>query len=76
MQHSEFWRLMDEEFGAGYARTVARDQALTTLAGCTVDEALAARIAPREVWIALCEAMSVPTERRWGREPDGGGSRT
>jgi len=64
-----FWQLMDDEFGAGYARSVATDQALTLLGGMTVDQALATGHQPREVWHAVCEAMDVPAERRWGREP-------
>jgi hypothetical protein len=64
-----FWQLMDDEFGAGYARSVASDQALSPLGGLTVDQALAAGHVPREVWQAVCEAMDVPPERRWGVEP-------
>ena len=64
-----FWQLMDDEFGAGYARSVAADQSLPGLGGRTVDQALAAGHQPREVWQAVCEAMEVPPERRWGREP-------
>lgn len=63
-----FWQLMDDEFGAGYARSVATDQALSVLAGKTADQALAAGHLPREVWHAVCEAMDVPPERRWGQE--------
>ncbi|WP_460461513.1 DUF3046 domain-containing protein [Angustibacter peucedani] len=68
MRHSDFWRLMDDEFGPGYARSVARDQVVSGLGGRTVDEALAAHVPPRDVWFALCDQMDVPTERRWGVE--------
>ena len=68
VRHSVFWQLMDDEFGAGYARSVAADQALSSLGGQTVDQALAAGHSPREVWAAVCDAMEVPPERRWGRE--------
>jgi len=64
-----FWQLMDDEFGTSYARSVASDQALSPLGGLTVDQALAAGHPPREVWQAICEAMDVPAERRWGKEP-------
>jgi hypothetical protein len=57
---------MDDEFGPGYSRSVARDQTLPSLDGHTVDTALAAGVQPREVWRAVCEAMSVPPERHWG----------
>jgi hypothetical protein len=67
VRHSEFWQLMEDEFGAGYARSVARDQVVAALGGRTADEALAAHVPPRQVWFALCDVMDVPTERRWGR---------
>ncbi len=63
-----FWQLMDDEFGAGYARSVATDQALSALGGQSADQALAAGHVPREVWQAVCEAMDVPPARRWGQE--------
>lgn len=71
VRHSDFWRLMDEEFGPAYARSVARDQVVTGLGGRTVDEALAAHVAPRAVWSALCDQMDVPADRRWGVERQG-----
>jgi hypothetical protein len=70
VRHSEFWRLMDEEFGAGYARTVARDQVVAALGGRTAEQALSAHVPPRDVWVALCDAMDVPESRRWGRQPN------
>ncbi len=66
VRHSEFWRLMDDEFGAGYARSVASDQVLAALGSRTAAEALEAGVPPREVWAAVCEAMHVPEERRLG----------
>ncbi len=57
---------MDDEFGPGYSRSVARDQTLPTLQGMTVEAALADGVQPRQVWQAVCEAMSVPPERHWG----------
>jgi hypothetical protein len=67
VRQSEFWQLMDDEFGAGYARTVARDQVMAALGGRTAEEALVARVPPRQVWFALCDLMEVPSARRWGR---------
>ena len=64
---SEFWQLMEDEFGAGYARTVARDQVVAGLGGRTGDAARAAHVPPRQVGFALCDVMDVPAERRWGR---------
>ena len=67
MKHSEFWRLMDDEFGAGYARSVARDQHLSSLGSRTPSEALDAGEAVKDIWLAVCEAMEVPQERRHDR---------
>jgi len=69
VRHSEFWQLLEDEFGAAYARTVARDVVVDVLGGRTAEQALAAGARPREVWVALCDAMEVPAERRWGRDP-------
>lgn len=63
---SEFWRAVDDEFGAGYGRVVTRDLVLGEVGGVTADEALARGADPREVWLALCAAMDVPPERRYG----------
>ena len=68
MRLSEFWVLADEVFGQAYSRTVAADLVLGALGGRTVDAALAAGVPPREVWVALCDAMDVPEERRWGQQ--------
>jgi Protein of unknown function (DUF3046) len=69
VRHSDFWRLVDEEFGAGYGRTLVRDQVLSGAGHRTGDQALAAGMEPRAVWRALCEEMDVPEARRLGREP-------
>ena len=68
MRHSRFWELMDEEFGPGYAPSLARSQVLSSLDGRSAVEALDAGLAPREVWLALCDAMDVPESRRHGRD--------
>jgi len=63
---------MDDEFGAAYAASLARDHSLSSLGSRTATEALSAGISPREVWVALCDDMDVPIERRHGtnlREP-------
>ena len=68
MRHSEFWQLAEDEFGSAYARTIVRDQVLEALGGRTSEQALSAGVRPREVWVALCDAMDVPDQRRWGRD--------
>ncbi len=65
---SEFWGLVDGEFGAGYGRTLVRDHVIGDLGNRTAGQALEAGEDLREVWFALCDAMEVPSQRRWGRE--------
>ena len=72
MRHSDFWRLMEDEFGSGYARSVASDQVVSALGGRTAVQALDAGASPRDGWVAVCEAMHVPAERRLGRDPADG----
>ncbi|WP_411285852.1 DUF3046 domain-containing protein [Lapillicoccus sp.] len=72
MRLSQFWSLMNDEFGVAYAASLARDHTLSSLGSRTAAEALEAGISPREVWAALCDDMDVPVERRHGktlREP-------
>lgn len=68
MRISHFWRLMDDEFGAGYAHVLARDLVLSRLGGRSVIEALDRGTDPREVWLAVCDAQDVPESRRLGRD--------
>ncbi|HKG51372.1 MAG TPA: DUF3046 domain-containing protein [Actinomycetales bacterium] len=69
VRQSEFRQLLEDEFGPAYARTVARDVVVDVLGGRTAEQALAAGARPREVWLALCDTMDVPVERRLGRDP-------
>ncbi|MGF1645492.1 MAG: DUF3046 domain-containing protein [Kineosporiaceae bacterium] len=66
---SEFWTLVDDEFGRAHARSLAADLALRTLDDRTAERALADGEDPTRVWRALCEAMDVPPERRGGPVP-------
>lgn len=63
---SQFWQLMDAEFGSAYAHSLASHQRLTALDGATADEAIEAGVPHRQVWLALCEQMDVPESRRLG----------
>ena len=40
MRLTDFWQRMNDHFGAGYARSWARDTRLSQLGGQTVEEAL------------------------------------
>ena len=68
MRMSDFWHLMDDEFGAAYARSLARDHVLGALGNRSALEAIESGTKPREAWLALCIDMDVPVERRLGRE--------
>ena len=71
MKLSEFWTNMDYEFGAGYARVLAGDLVFGSLGNMTALEALEAGVAPKDVWLAVCETQDIPEVRRLGpdREP-------
>jgi hypothetical protein len=68
MRISDFWRLMDDEFGAAYAHSLARDHVLGALGNLTPVQALESGVKPREAWLALCADMDVPKERWLGKE--------
>jgi Protein of unknown function (DUF3046) len=73
MKLSEFQIAVDDEFGSAYGGVVVNDLVLERVGGRTAREALGAGVAPRDVWLALCEATDVPPERRHGvgrREPE------
>ena len=64
MRLSEFWRRMDQRFGARYAASVAQDLVIAGLGGRTVVQALSAGLPPKQVWTAVCEAVDVPVAER------------
>ncbi|MBO1753314.1 DUF3046 domain-containing protein [Actinotalea sp. BY-33] len=68
MRYSEFWELVDEVFGPQVGRSLAADQVLGALGDRTSREALDQGEDPRSVWRALCDAMDVPEQDRWGSD--------
>ena len=68
MRVSEFWDLVDAEFGRAHGRTLVRDHVLFELGNRTAEQAIADGEPLRTVWFALCEALDVPEERRWGAD--------
>ena len=63
---------MSDEFGPEYGRVLTSDLVLGEIGGLTAQQCIAKGVAPREIWLALCEAMDVPANRRYGvgqREP-------
>ncbi|MGV8877134.1 MAG: DUF3046 domain-containing protein [Rhodoglobus sp.] len=72
MRLSEFWMAVADEFGEAYGRVLVNDQVLESVGGVTALNALSRGVPARQVWTALCEAMDIPPERRYGvgqREP-------
>ncbi len=71
MRLTHFWDLMHAEFGEAYAAHLAASHVLSVLGGRTVQQALDGGEHPRLVWLALCEDMDVPLDRRLGRDRPG-----
>ncbi|MGO3886282.1 MAG: DUF3046 domain-containing protein [Mycetocola sp.] len=66
MTLSEFKRAVADEFGQARGRVLCADLVLGALGGVTADEAIARGREPKRVWVALCDSMGVPVERRHG----------
>ena len=64
MRMTDFWRRMNDQFGANYADSVARDQVIRTLQDRSVEQALADGEDPKLVWLAVCEHFEIPVGRR------------
>ena len=64
MRITVFRKLMAQEFGEVRADMMARDHVFSSIGGRTVDQALEAGLAPKEIWRAVCDAFEVPLERR------------
>ena len=61
MKLSEFQRAVADEFG-DFGRVLLKDTVIVDLGNRTPDDALAAGIPAREVWLALCRAQEVPPQ--------------
>ncbi len=64
MRHTEFWARMNAALGNAYAPVWARQHVLAELGGRTVDEALAAGVPPKRIWVAVADALSLPESQR------------
>ena len=65
MKLSEFHNAVVDEFGE-FGRVLLRDTVLVELGNRTPEEALAAGVTAREVWLAMCRAQDVPVSRWHG----------
>jgi len=61
---TEFWQRMDDQFGAAYAQSVAKDYVLAGLGERTVQQALADGEDTKTVWRAVCESFRLPERFR------------
>ena len=64
MRLTYFRELMEAEFGAARASSVARDHVFAQLGDRTVEQALEFGIDAKDVWAAVCEVYDVPPARR------------
>ena len=69
MRVSEFWALMEQEFGRGYAAVVASTQSLGSLSGRTAEQAIEDGERVRSVWEAVCRDMQVPPGHHYLPDP-------
>ncbi len=64
MRLSEFWRLVEQEFGGPYGRSLASSHAIHALDDRTAAQAIDEGVPIRRVWTSLCDDLDVPEERR------------
>ncbi|MCO5966820.1 MULTISPECIES: DUF3046 domain-containing protein [Actinoallomurus] len=64
MRLTVFWDRMNQQFGAGYAESVAKDYVLSELGGRTIEQALADGEDAKSVWRAVCATFDVPQRLR------------
>ncbi|HEY6797840.1 MAG TPA: DUF3046 domain-containing protein [Kineosporiaceae bacterium] len=72
---SDFWILVNDEFGSAQGRVLVRDHVIGALGHRTAAQALEAGEEPRDVWFALCDDLRVPAERRLGAQDHPGARR-
>ncbi|WP_221323897.1 DUF3046 domain-containing protein [Actinoplanes sp. L3-i22] len=53
MRLTDFWRRLEQAFGAPYARSFAADHAFGELGGRTIDESIAQGIDTATIWRAV-----------------------
>ena len=64
MRISDFWRLMDDEFGPAYSRVLASDLVLTGLGGLSAAQALEKGVEPKRIWLAVCDMQDIRSPLR------------
>jgi Protein of unknown function (DUF3046). len=66
MRLSEFRQAIADQFGAAYGQVLMHDLVLSGLGQRTAEQAIAAGVPTRDVWLALCAATDVPKSRWYG----------
>ena len=69
MRLSQFSELMVDEFGQDQTNYLLQDLVLGELADRTGNQAIADGEDPKDVWLAICQAESVPKDR-WHGKPN------
>ncbi|MEV5751971.1 DUF3046 domain-containing protein [Actinoallomurus sp. NPDC052308] len=64
MRLTVFWDRMNQQFGEGYAESVAKDYVIAELDGRTIEQALADGESAKDVWRAVCATFDVPQRLR------------
>lgn len=64
MRHTELWDRLELALGPAYARFWAGQHVLGSLEHRTVDQALAAGVAPKTVWRAVWRDLELPASER------------
>lgn len=67
MRASQFWTLLQDEFGSANAGVIASSLELPGL-HATAEQALATGMDPREIWAAVCDLHDIPAARRLGKD--------
>lgn len=55
---------MNEQFGSGYAQSVAQDYVFANLGGRTIERALSDGEDAKTIWRAVCDTFDVPQRLR------------
>ncbi|MEV5707834.1 DUF3046 domain-containing protein [Actinoallomurus sp. NPDC052274] len=64
MRLTVFWDRMNQQFGEGYAESVAKDYVMAELDGRTIEQALADGESAKDVWRAVCATFDVQQRLR------------
>ncbi|CAB4571164.1 unannotated protein [freshwater metagenome] len=67
MTLSRFFELVQDEFGEQLAEVILSDTRLDHLADQTPRQLIQAGEDPKAIWLAICDQLNVPADRRQGK---------